>query len=633
MCGVATLLTFNAHPLDAKKLQKMSELVAHRGPDGDGFAFWGQVQNTSALNESKIYNHSSEPLTSGHLSGVGLAHRRLAILDLTEAGRQPLSDPSGRYWITYNGEIYNYRELQFELKSKGYRFQSHTDTEVILAAYAEWGQACVSRFNGMWAFVIYDSQKQLLFASRDRFGVKPMYFAQDETSFAFASEIKQLHLSGFGSKRAARDQVTQFLLAGEINAENETCFDGISQLKPGHTILWDLKAGLGAAKIQAFYDLPEIASKTRQSYATYVEEFRELLQDSVRLRLRSDVEVGSCLSGGMDSSSIVLLMRELESSAKLKTFTSCFKDKAFDEWGFAQDVAVRAKAQSHQVFPDMEKIWEELPALIYHQDEPFGSTSIYAQWNVMRLANQNGIKVLLDGQGADEVMFGYHSYLPLHLASLLKRGRIAQTLASVRDLKKSGILGSTESLPRTIGKTAFSLLNKRSLHQPELAPLLKSEYQGSRVQCGPTEPRELRRNEIQGSLQALLRYEDRNSMAFSIEARTPFLDYRLVEFYLKLPIEVHYEGGWTKPLLRSSMQGLMPENVRLRVDKKGFVTPENSWQIKNFSRIQAQLQNSPLHDWFKADSLKRSLAKRELGSGALWRLLCTDLWMKRFNLQ
>ena len=636
MCGIATWIQFNSSPLDAPKVKAMVDLVEHRGPDDSGFAFWGQIQSINAIEPARVLRQPKLH-DSGNFS-LALGHRRLSILDLTSAGRQPMTSEDGRYWITYNGEIYNYRELRKDLENRGYKFATGTDTEVILAAFSAWGTDCVQRFNGMWAFVLYDSQNQSLFASRDRFGVKPLYFAIKSDQVGFSSELKQLHTSKLGTGRANYAAIAKFLRLGYVSFERETCFEGLEQIPAGHSATMDLRKGPSTFQLRRYYSLPTNRDESLIDFDKAAADLKSHLHRAVGLRLRSDVEVGSCLSGGLDSSAIVLTMRELSQrpSGGIQTFTSCWEEKAVDEWPYAETIADKAQAEKNQVFPDLDSIWDEIEKLAWHQDEPFGSTSIYAQWNVMRLAHQKKIKVLLDGQGADEALLGYHSYVSILLADFLRKGRIGKFIELNSKFASTGILSATDSALKSFAKTVYHTLNLSKFRGTGVDYILNPKAIEYATRPSPLPLEEMQKRELYTGLQALLRYEDRNSMAFSIEARTPFLDYQLVEFALKVPPETKFSGGWTKSILREAMKGSMPEKVRLRVDKKGFATPEAIWYAKNKAQIKSILlePNSPIQKWVDQKHLEKWLDEidKDPKGYAPWRLLSVHFWMKTFNL-
>jgi asparagine synthase (glutamine-hydrolysing) len=642
MCGIAGLFHCD-HPLDAQLIKEMTDSVTHRGPDDEGFACWGKVVGTCKLPLRKTVIHrAAEHENKEEVSwGVALGHRRLAIVDLSPQGRQPMASSDGSLWIVFNGEIYNHHELRSELAGEGCSFSSASDTEVILAAFAKWGENCLHRFNGMWAFAIYDSQNKSLFASRDRFGVKPLYYAFGEGRFGFSSEIKQLRVAGFGTGRADRSGVAKFLRDGTVNTERQTLFEGIMQLLPGEALKWFIADGPKAVRVFRYYAPTFNSDMYPDGFLdSYRKQFAFLFQDAVRLRLRSDVPVGMCLSGGLDSSSIVVVASRLlaaqDGKDKQETFTSCFKDPRFDEWEYASRIVSATGVNGRKVFPNLDELWSEIDNLMWHQEEPFRSTSIYAQWNVMRLAKKSRVKVLLDGQGADEVLAGYHNYIPPFLTSLFRKGELFQGYRHLRAMNRTGVLTATHPASVLTLRIIRGALGLNFFRQSALNSVLHPEYR-----CGHARPasgfQDLLFQDIYGSLQSLLRHDDRNSMAFSIESRTPFLDYRLVELFLQMPGGYKFRNGWTKPFLREAMCGLMPDSVRLRIDKKGFVTPETAWYQCNIDRIRSVLlsPHSLLQLWIHRAKLMRFLEKETCAtsaSSAIWRLLCVHFWTNRFGL-
>ncbi|MGB9881060.1 MAG: asparagine synthase (glutamine-hydrolyzing), partial [Anaerolineae bacterium] len=348
-----------------------------------------------------------------------LGSRRLAIIDTTPGGHQPMLDQEGGLVIVHNGEIYNYIEIRAELERCGHRFRSNSDTEVLLAAYKEWGPDCLRHLNGMFAFAIWDERRQELFAARDRFGEKPFYYHHDpeRAFFIFASEIKALLGSGLISPKPNYKAIYRYLVHREIDVGSETVFEGIAALPPAHALSYS--RAQGRLKIWRYWDLDPDAEIRLPHDAAYAERFLELLTDAVRLRLRSDVPVGSSLSGGLDSSTIVCLIAKKLRGGIQKTFSARFHDRRYDEGSYIQRVIEWTNVEGHAVYPDPARLPEEIEALTWHQEQPFFSTSIYAQWNVMRLAKEIGVTVLLDGQGGDETLAGYHIYFGPYFRELL----------------------------------------------------------------------------------------------------------------------------------------------------------------------------------------------------------------------
>lgn len=393
MCGIAGIISDSAETL--AKINAATDLVNHRGPDGRG-----------------VYIQQN----------LAFGHRRLSILDLSELGKQPMSYVE-RYVITYNGEVYNYLEIREDLRKKGYQFKSDSDTEVILAAYAEWGQDCLHRFNGMFSFAIYDQVKQTVFCARDRFGVKPFYYLCHGTDLYFGSEIKQFTVLPGWSPTLNKKKAVDFLVNDIIDRDEHTFFEQVKQLRGGCFLYYDLQKK--TFEVKKWYSL-----EAKQEYQHLTEEealriFKDLFTDAVSLRLRSDVKVGSCLSGGLDSSSIVSVVNRLlkaENKSELQEVVSaCFNEKKYDEQIFIDKLVAEKNIAVHKVFPDINDLFPDLDKMLWHQDEPFGSTSIFAQWSVFKEARKNGLIVMLDGQGADEILGGYHTFLGPYILGALKK--------------------------------------------------------------------------------------------------------------------------------------------------------------------------------------------------------------------
>jgi asparagine synthase (glutamine-hydrolysing) len=378
----------------------MSERLTHRGPDGEGARTCGST---------------------------GLVHRRLAIIDLTDEGLQPMTNEDGTLWLVFNGEIYNYVELREELVRAGHRFHSRSDTEVILHAYEEWDTGCLGRFNGMWAFALWDDRRQRLFCARDRLGIKPFYYTQAGSSFLFASEIKALLAHPGAGARPDDGTLGTYLAWGVLDHSGRTMFDGIFQLEPAHAMI---VTPAGAEPPFRYWDVtvsPAVRSGTRDDEAA--SRLLAVLRDATRIHLRSDVAVGTCLSGGIDSSTLTVLINDLirdEAPAgvgtRQKTFSAVFTDKRFDESRYIDEIVAATGVDAHRVEPTPEKLWEDIDRLVWIQDEPFGSLSIYAQFCVMRLAQEH-VKVVLDGQGADELLAGYLAYQGSYISTLLRSFR------------------------------------------------------------------------------------------------------------------------------------------------------------------------------------------------------------------
>lgn len=639
MCGIAGLVQVDDHPVDGRVLEAMTSSLAHRGPDGEGYVLLapGGEDKPIAITGRLSRSHRSV----SHAYSVGFGHRRLAVLDPSPLGHQPMSNERGTIWIAYNGEIYNYLELRDELRLKGYRFRSNTDTEVLLAAYAEWGEACVRRFNGMFAFAIWDAARRRLFCARDRFGEKPFYYYWDRQQFAFASEIKGL-LPACGRRGPNNRAILQYLEHAVLDGSEDTFFDGIYQLLPSHYLVVE-----GGKLTQTrYWALPDGVADEHCSQRDLIERFRDLFQDAIRLRLRSDVELGSCLSGGLDSSSIVCVASALRGShGPLQTFSSCFNDPAYDERTYSEQVVSQTNAKPRFTFPDPKELPDVVAELVWHQDEPFGSTSIFAQWNVMRLARQHGVKVLLDGQGADEQLGGYHRYFGAFFADLLLAGRVNTFWKEVWAYRRLHKSFPKELVARCV----------RSLLPASLVRAARGWLTGSAHWLAPdfrrdwvSEPGEIVRPWSQAKrfehelltgngLRALLHYEDRNSMAFGVEARLPFLDHRLVEFLYGLDTAHKVHMGWTKVILREAMKGVLPERVRCRLDKMGFVTPEDQWFQTSLSGLAREVlsdartrERGYLNQKAALRNFESHVAGRITIGRTIWRWLNVELWCRQF---
>jgi asparagine synthase (glutamine-hydrolysing) len=630
MCGIWFSLGLAPDPAHI-------DAVAHRGPDGSGW---------------RVFESTVGPVTLGH--------RRLSIIDLSDAALQPMSYANGRYWIVYNGEIYNYVELREELQEAGHRFMTQSDTEVLLAAYAHWGEAALDRFVGMFAFVLWDQQKQVVFAARDHFGIKPLYLFVTPIGLAFASEIKQfIGLPGFVARlNVAR--AYDFLSSGIMEHTDETLFEGVRQLRGGECIRVDpqhWRAG-EVPPVRRWYRILEpgtIAVDEREAGA----RFRSLLAESVRIHLRSDVPVGSCLSGGLDSSSIVCLMaRELDfggNGAKVNSVSACYDIKSVDERPFMEAVVERTQCIPHWCYPRFEDAFALAERITWHQDEPYGSTSIFAQWCVFDAARRAGLKVMLDGQGADEQLAGYHGGFSYYFASLIRQRRFMALLYAMLQRQAWHGVPLAEQvrtfllpllpprLSRWLRRERQALVQYNWLDAEALRPHLgRSSFETARESIGRppvTDVGDLCVVMTQSSnLAMLLHWEDRNSMAHGIEARVPFLDHRLVEFSIGLGDRHKIVGGDTKRVLRRAMDGVLPAKVLDRRDKLGFATPEEAWfrgPLREFVRagIEQTLTLYPglLNRKGVLAHSESMLDGRRPVDFSLWRIISIGIWGRVFG--
>lgn len=626
MCGIAGIVS--PHGVDSSQLRLMGSVLAHRGPDGEAFLGWRPGAPLRAV-------HEPEPDAT-----VGFAHRRLSILDLTHAADQPMVDPAGELALIYNGELYNYVELRAELAARGHGFRGTGDTEVLLAAYREWGRDCVERMVGMWAFALVDTRDDTLLLSRDRFGIKPLYWTPHAGGVAFASEIKAL--LAIGAPREPDERVVRrYLLTGRVDETAATFFSAIRQLPAAHDAAIDLRAPGGDLRPRRYWGPPPEARSGRVS-DTDVERFGALFRDAVRIHLRSDVPVGSCLSGGLDSSAVVCVAGELRDVGDLATYRHhglgyVPGDEALSERRFMDAAARRAGIAMTYVTPSTDEMITRVPEIVRQQDEPFGSASIAAQWFVFAAARAEGLKVMLDGQGADEYLAGYLGFLRTRAAELAAARRIPSLAWLLLDARRR--TGASPLDPRAALGLALAGTQQGGPGEPPaaidlLAPPLRREVTPDDWLVEPPSSLEdtLRRHLATIGLPALLRFEDRNSMAHSIEARVPFLDHRLVEHALALPTAAKLRGAETKSVLRRALAGTLPEEIRTRRDKIGFrAEPALTWQLAAQMGDDLTAAHTPHEErWLDGAALARLLDHRGGPDAefALWRAVNLKLWLR-----
>lgn len=654
MCGIAGIVDFDGRPIDISLLESMTNVLAHRGPDGEGYVLLSSIPSMKPLSCTGPLHAAVRAVP--HVYTIGFGHRRLAILDVSPLGHQPMASEDGRAWISYNGEIYNSPELRIDLEKAGWHFRSTTDTEVLLAAYQQWGIDCLIRLNGMFAFAIWDEARKRLFCARDRMGIKPFYYSQRGGRLLFGSEIKAL-LGGTESLSAPNTaSIYDFLSFGLQDHSEETFFTDIHQLRPAHYLLFER----GALSVRPWWAIEHAPKEPERAPADYGERFRELLEDAVRIHLRSDRAVGSSLSGGLDSSTIVCLAHDLLNAGKasraawattprLQSFSACFEDPDCDERMYLQAAVERADTQSHEIYPDGLALFEQLPKVLWHQDEPFSGASYLAQWAVMQAASQRGVKVLLDGQGGDELLCGYPGYWGSYFGELVFTGQWGTLLQEFRRL----MAGS-----QPVHSTVYANIAKWLLPTAAMARIratLKGHHswmgqdfarlyaERSKVLGYPKGAMSPLDNHISAylsthSLPALLHHEDRSSMAFSVEARLPFLDTRVVEFLLRLPNQYKLRQGLTKAVLRDAMAGVLPRVIRERTDKKGFATPQDRWlrttlrpAVEDIFHSQAFRQRGYWDPQRLGVEYQGYCGGRHSDMGtSFWRCLTLELWHERF---
>ena len=639
MCGLAGFVSNRDDQNFADLGSNLFALLHHRGPDGQGW-----------LTFDKTFRQGTEinqPLTGRAV----LLHKRLSILDLSDAGSQPMRSRDGRYAIVFNGEIYNYLELRTELESEGCQFSSHSDTEVLLNAYVVWGERCLTRLNGMFAFSVLDVKENVLFLARDFFGIKPLYYAKWQHGFCFASEIKAiLAFPGIGRK-CDPESLFYYLRYGLTDASERTLFADVNQLSPAHFLKVRLDDP-NTLEIKRYWCLPRRKRPGSIQFSDAVIELKRLFVESIDLHLRSDVPVGAALSGGLDSTAIVCAAAPRYSrKGGFSTFSYIPAEARLSEEKWVDLAVGKVNARSHKVRIAPKEIIGQIEDLVYHQDEPVASSSVYAQYRIFEKASTAGIKVMLDGQGADELFGGYFDYFSNRLASLLASGRVVPAV----HLFRSVLQRSELSFARLAAQTSMAMLPKgirrvaRKLGGAgDFNDWMNRDYfvrRGVNTEALESDKvittldDRLRSGLGHDSLPRLLRYEDRNSMRFSIESRVPFLTKDLAEFAFSLPEQFLISSkGDTKHVYRESVREILPPAIAQRRDKVGFITEELYW-LKELRKWTAELLDSDAAHSIPALNVERiKLALDTLSNGgrydwAGWRWINLILWSKVFKVE
>lgn len=626
MCGIAGIINSDSKEISINSLKLMTDSIAHRGPEGEGH--W-------ISDDGK----------------TGFGHRRLRIIDLSIAAAQPMHYMD-RYTIIFNGEIYNYIELKNNLSKKGYTFNNHSDTEVILALYDDEKENCLQLLDGMFAFAIYDNKEKKVFCARDRFGEKPFFYMfQKNRSFVFASEIKALKAYS-GTSVINNQMLYNYLAFGYLNNKNnfsETFYRDIASLPHSHYLIIDTENVTIEVKEYWKIDPDEINHSLSVEQAK--EKFNELFYTSVNRRLRSDVNVGSSLSGGIDSSLIVCIIEDLlkknkaehsfENSAfKQKTFSARFPGFNRDEGEFIQMVIEQTKVEPHFTYPTEETLLKEIDSVAWFQDEPFGGASILVQHEVMKLAKENDVTVLLDGQGADEILAGYHWYFNVFFRQMeaYKNGSFKKEYASYKLLHKHNPVNREQKkdfeyfLRKLIPNKIHSIKKSSAWYDQKVNRIFNKDFfaeQSKGLFNTQTSFSDLNKtlynSTMNGDLQILLRYADRNSMAFSREVRLPFLSHDLVKFLFSLPSEYKIHNGWTKWIMRESFSGILPNKICWRLDKIGYEPPQKKWMentvIKDrIIQSRKKLVNAGILDKHILNKMPGENSAREKGDSS-WKHL------------
>ena len=633
MCGIAALIRLGGTAIALETLERMTAAVAHRGPDGEGTAYFAAGNaGLQVVDPHTVLDWQ-----------VALGHRRLSIIDLSDAGRQPMAYRD-RLWLTYNGEVYNYVELRRELEQIGHTLRSQTDSEVILAAYEQWGTDCFARFHGMWGLVLVDTRRRIAILGRDRLGIKPLYVARTDGLLAVASEIKQFQfVPGLALKPDAA-ALRDYLFTGYQRSER-TLFEGIAPLPPGTWQTVDLSTGKFSEPQSYWFPeriAPSITDADEAGRLT-----RESLLQAVRIHLRSDVPVGCALSGGLDSSAIAgcvaLVGQACGLTTGLEAFSVLFPDTPIDETPFVNAVVQSLHCRPHSITPSAGTFLADLDRFLWIHDEPVGSLAQYAGYTLARLMRDNGVPVTLNGQGGDEVLGGYWQSYFLHLRRLARGGRW---------LRLAGHLGGAISpwgnreLARQI---PFMLRRYRERRAAAQEATARGENNGS-TPADSSEGRLDRLLELDDQqrrvfeiremfLPRLLKWDDRNFMAFAVEGRYPLLDHRFIELALSFAPQALYRRGWTKEPLRRGLRGMLPQSILRRRSKFGFETPQDAWLCGPLRRTLEEwlVGDAPIWDYFSRERAGQlaaevwSLAgRREEPGQALLRLYLADRWLRVF---
>lgn len=601
MCGILGKIDMK-QGISGDELHRMLDVIKHRGPDDEGYFIYGKERGMYRGKDTvkEFQNLKNICDIKGDKNLFCMAHRRLSIIDISAAGHQPMSDEEGKLVITYNGEIYNYIEIRKILEQKGYSFCTNTDTEVILKAYQEWGKHCVEQFNGMWAFAIFDEKKGEIFCSRDRLGAKPFYYYRNEDKFIFASEMKQI-CQDRTIKRKINEKVLAATVLYRLSDYNaETLLEGIYSLPGGCNLSLKVdfeKKIIVSVVTERYWDL-KIAKKKNED-----DQWYEAIKNAIKLRLRSDAPVGAMLSGGVDSSFIVGEISEYykENSWNVNefcTFTTCFKNaKAHDETYFAHLVNETCGTKENLIYPDKKDTFEEYQKMIWHF-EGFGTLSNLGSFMTLEEISKSGIKVLINGQGGDESMFGYERYYAQYFMDLLKKGKIGQFLHEYMETTRHSKFNMKELLQYII---YFGVPSVRRMRNWRKA----SNYATKTLLCNIDEKEiadcifnknfdNLIYNELRkGQLTHILRYDDRAYMAFSMESRVPFIDYKYLELAVNIEPGTKFRKGYTKYLVRKKMERNLPEEVTWRTNKNGWSSPAERW-VERFSKDRLEeLFNHP----------------------------------------
>lgn len=643
MCGICGWLN-TEYQIDIETFKQMNNIVKHRGPDDEGYALVSKY--AISLYRGTESHNSSLPLfenVSTECGFLAMGHRRLSILDLSEKGHQPMCSDDGRFCVTFNGEIYNYIEVRRELIAKGYMFRSGSDTEVLLAAYREWGERCVERFNGMWGFAIWDAKKGRLFCSRDRLGAKPFYYYQDDENFMFSSELKQLCKNPIVPREMNDQILVTYVMWGLSDYSDECWLKHIKELRGGFNLVIDVTCTDEACRIEQFKVYPYWDVNTCcEKNGSAIADTMAVYADAVKIRTRSDVPIGIMLSGGLDSSALVAEASEYfrttgRAPSEINTFTSCYEDfHEGDEREFAHAVNEYCGTTENFIYPDEEDTLSAWEKMIWHQEGETGISALGA-FLLLREIGKTGLKVMLNGQGADETMFGYERYYAWYLNDVFDRENLCGFIREWQHTVANSRLSYTESLAYMLYFLNYSVRKTRNYLRirrwisPYTLNLFKEDESVRRYVVFKN-LEELQYNELRNTqLTHILREDDRRYMAFSIESRVPFIDYRYIECAIKIPERLKIVDGYTKYPLRKYIESKLPKSVVWRKNKMGWPSPRKRW-IDRFDRKRiAQMLKEPKSAKYFDVSAICALWENDPYHYAIEAFLNVEIFMRLFD--
>lgn len=625
MCGIAGIINKKGKKIEKNDIQKMIDIIAHRGPDAEG-----------------VYLDES----------FGVGHRRLSIVDLSKEGTQPMTSADGKYVISFNGEIYNYIEIRDELKAEGVKFHTKTDTEVIIEAYRMWGTACTKFFNGMWAFAIYDNDKKTVFLSRDRFGVKPLYMLERQDEVVFASEIKCILELFPEEKQVDETTLVRYFNYIQEDGDEHTFYKNIKNFPKAHNMIINLKDN--TSSIESYWKIDKESFRHKWNTKNPYKQFRELFEDAIRIRLRADVPIGASLSGGLDSSSIVCVAKK-KFGVTMNTFSSIYEEEDCNEEEFIDCVNREAKAIKHYIYPEnSENILEDIKSLIYFHDGPCEEASPYSGFCVYRGVGDT-VKVLLDGQGADELFAGYLSGFAMYIKDLVEQGQIWSRLKAVKvaaSFKEAIPMHTSQvgenELVQILGYRGYKKYTKKFLKSNPKNKNISSDIWTDKFKSYSTEAEWEYPEDIKSNIEKLLYTQfnhcmlprilhdvDRNSMAHSLEVRLPFLDYRIVEFSYALDSRYKIRNSWSKYIVRRGLKKYLPKKIYSRRNKMGFPAPFDVWirdqryktEFKEY--IDKFAERGIVHKKILMDYYKRHL-DGENYKYFLFKVIATEMWLEEW---